>query len=97
MPTSFQVGLHYRVGPGRILASVAHQNDRTASNSDATLFASATTITCPSAPTSTRSSPSSSNHNEAQFSPATAGAPGGFTPAPGEDGRAFQLGIRHHF
>jgi predicted porin len=37
------------------------------------------------------------NQNEAQYSPATAGAPGGFTKTPGEDGRAFQVGMRYHF
>jgi len=36
---SVQVGAQYRVGPGRILASVARQNDRMPSDSDATLFA----------------------------------------------------------
>ena len=36
---SYQVGLHYRLGQGRLMASAARQNDRTASNSDATLMA----------------------------------------------------------
>jgi len=94
--SSVQAGLHYRRGPGVILASVAHQNDRTAADSDATfalgykyflskrtdLYAVAAFIR---------------NQREAQYSPTTAGAPGGFTRAPGEDGRAFQLGVRHQF
>ena len=36
---SAQIGLHYKIGAGRIMASVARQNDRTRSNSDATLAA----------------------------------------------------------
>ena len=36
---SYQVGLHYKVGAGRVMASAAHQNDRTSSDSDANLYA----------------------------------------------------------
>jgi predicted porin len=37
------------------------------------------------------------NDNEAQYSPGISGAPGGFTRAPGEDGRAILIGVRHRF
>ena len=94
---SYQAGLHYKVGNGRIMTSFAHQNDRTASNSDANLFAigydhflsKRTDIYTVFANIKTK--------NEAQYAPGTAGNPGGFTKGPGEDGRALQIGIRHRF
>jgi predicted porin len=94
---SYQVGLHYRVGPGRVLASVAHQVDRTSSHSDATLFALGYNYYLSKRTDIYAVAAFIRNDNEAQYSPATAGAPGGFTPAPGDDGRAFQLGVRHRF
>ena len=94
---SVQAGLHYRLGPGRILVSVAHQNDRTASDSDALLFALGYNYYLSKRTDIYAVASFIKNDNEAQYSPATAGAPGGFTRAPGEDGRAFQLGLRHRF
>jgi predicted porin len=94
---SVQAGLHYRLGPGRILASVAHQNDRTSSGSDALLFALGYNYYLSKRTDIYAVASFIKNDNEAQYSPATAGAPGGFTKAPGEDGRAFQLGMRHRF
>jgi predicted porin len=95
--TSFQVGLHYHYGPGRIVLSVAHQNDRTPSDSDATLFALGYNYYLSKRTDLYAVAAFIRNQNEAQYSPATAGAPGGFTRTPGEDGRAFQLGIHHKF
>jgi predicted porin len=94
---SVQAGLHYRIGAGRILASVARQNDRTASDSDATLFALGYNYFLSKRTDLYAVAAFIKNDNDAQYSPATAGAPGGFTKAPGDDGRAFQLGIRHRF
>lgn len=94
---SYQAGLHYRLGPGRIMASLAHQNDRTPSNSDATLFALGYDYFLSRRTDLYAVAAFIRNMREAQYSPATAGAPGGFTKAPGEDGRAFQLGVRHRF
>jgi predicted porin len=94
---SYQVGLHYRIGAGRILASVARQDDRMATNSDATLFALGYNYYLSKRTNLYAVAAFIRNQNEAQYSPATAGAPGGFTRAPGEDGRAFQLGVRHEF
>jgi predicted porin len=94
---SVQFGLQYRIGPHRILASVAHQNDRGPSDSDATLFALGYNYFLTKRTDIYAVASFIRNDNEAQYSPATAGAPGGFTPSPGEDGRAFQLGMRYHF
>jgi hypothetical protein len=95
--TSYQVGLHYRYGPGRIMLSVARQNDHTPSDSDATLFALGYNYYLSKRTDIYAVAAFIRNQNEAQYSPAIAGAPGGFTRTPGEDGRAFQLGIRHKF
>lgn len=94
---SVQAGLHYRLGAGRIMASVAHQNDRTASDSDAMLFALGYNYFLSKRTDIYAVAAFIKNDNEAQYSPATAGAPGGFTKTPGDDGRAFQLGLRHRF
>ena len=94
---SVQAGLQYRIGAGRILASIAHQNDRTAPDSDAMLFALGYNYFLSKRTDIYAVASFIRNDNEAQYSPATAGAPGGFTKAPGDDGRAFQLGVRHRF
>jgi predicted porin len=94
---SWQFGLHYRLGPGRIMASYAHQNDRTASNSDANLYAIGYDYNLSKRTDIYTVAAQINNKNEAQYTPATAGSPGGFTRRPGETGRAFQIGVRHRF
>ena len=94
---SYQAGLHYKVGNGRIMTSFAHQNDRTASNSDANLFAIGYDHFLSKRTDIYTVFANIKNKNEAQYAPGTAGNPGGFTKAPGEDGRALQIGIRHRF
>jgi predicted porin len=93
----YQAGLQYRVGASRFLASIARQNDRTPSDSDATLLALGYNYFLSKRTDVYAVASYIKNDNEAQYSPATAGSPGGFTPAPGENGRAFQLGVRHRF
>jgi predicted porin len=95
--TSYQLGLHYRYGPGRIIASVARQNDHMASDSDATLYALGYNYYLSKRTDMYAVVSFIDNKGEAQFSPASGGAPGGFTKSPGEDGRAIQLGVRHRF
>jgi predicted porin len=95
--TGVQVGLHYHIGPGRIVASVAHQNDHMVTNSDATLYAIGYNYYLSKRTDLYAVASFIINDSQAQFSPTIAGAPGGFTTAPGEDGRAFLLGIRHRF
>jgi predicted porin len=94
---SYQIGGHYKIGAGRIIASYAHQNDRTASNSDADLFAIGYNHFLSKRTDLYAVASVTKNDNEAQYAPGTAGAPGGFTKGPGEDGRAFQIGVRHRF
>jgi predicted porin len=94
---SFQLGLHYKIGAGRIMASVAHQNDRSDSNSDANLFALGYDYNLSKRTDIYTVLAQINNNNEAQYAPGTAGSPGGFTPAPGDNGRALQIGMRHRF
>jgi predicted porin len=95
--SSYQFGLQYRIGPGRLMASVAYQNDRTASDSDATQFALGYFHNMSKRTDLYMAASFIRNLREAQYSPGIAGTPGGFTRSPGEDGRAFQIGVRHRF
>ncbi len=94
---SYQLGLHYRIGSGRIMASVARQNDRTSSNSDATLMAVGYDYNLSKRTDIYTVFANIKNQNDGQYTPGAAGSPGGFTLVPGEDSRAVQIGIRHRF
>lgn len=95
--SSYQLGLHYRVGAGRIMASVAHQNDRTSSDSDANLFAVGYDYNLSKRTDIYTVAALINNKNDAQYIPGAAGSPGGFTKTPGDKGRGYQIGIRHRF
>lgn len=94
---SMQVGFHYSLGAGRIMASVARQNDRTVSNSDATLMAIGYDHNLSKRTDVYTVFANINNKNEGQYTPGIAGAPGGFTKVAGESSHAFQVGIRHRF
>ena len=94
---SLQLGMHYKIGAGRIMASVARQNDRTVSNSDATLVAIGYDYNLSKRTDVYTVLANIKNMNDGQYTPGSAGAPGGFTKTPGDDSRAIQLGIRHRF
>ena len=94
---SYQLGLHYRVGAGRVMASVAHQNDRSASNSDANLFALGYNYNLSKRTDIYTVVAQINNKNEGQYIPGAAGSPGGFAKVPGDHSRAVQVGVRHRF
>lgn len=94
---SFQVGAHYRMGAGRVMVSAAHQNDRTASDSDAKQFSLGYDYNLSKRTDVYAVTSFIWNQNDGQYVPGTAGAPGGFAKVPGENTRAIQLGIRHRF
>jgi len=94
---SYQLGLHYRVGGGRVMASVAHQNDRGASNSDANLFALGYDYNLSKRTDIYTVVAQINNKNESQYIPGAAGSPGGFAKVPGDHSRAVQVGVRHRF
>ena len=94
---SYQVGLHYRVGAGRVMASVAHQNDRSNSDSDANLFALGYDYNLSKRTDIYTVVAQINNKNEGQYIPGAAGSPGGFAKVPGSNARAVQVGVRHRF
>jgi predicted porin len=94
---SYQLGMHYRVGAGRIMASFAHQNDRSSSDSDANLFALGYDYNLSKRTDLYTAVAQINNKNDGQYIPGSAGSPGGFTKNPGENSRAVQVGIRHRF
>jgi predicted porin len=94
---SVQIGLHYKIGAGRVMASWARQNDRTTSNSDATLMAIGYDYNLSKRTDIYTVFANIQNQNDGQYTPGAAGAPGGFTKVVGEDSRAIQVGIRHRF
>jgi predicted porin len=94
---SYQIGAHYRIGAGRIMASVATQNDRTANNSDAKQFSIGYDYNLSKRTDVYAVTSVISNQNDGQYIPGSAGSPGGFAKVPGETTKAIQLGIRHRF
>ncbi len=95
--SSLQFGGHYKVGSGRIMASIAHQNDRMASNSDALQYAIGYDHFLSKRTDVYAVAAAIKNRNDGQYVPGTAGAPGGFGKVPGANTSAVQLGIRHRF
>lgn len=94
---SYQIGGHYAIGAGRIMASVAKQNDKTTSNSDATLMAVGYDYNMSKRTDVYTVFSYIKNQNDGQYTPPAASAPGGFTKVAGENSSAFQIGIRHRF
>jgi len=94
---SISVGLHYRIGNGRIMASISHQNDQTANNNDATLYALGYDYNLSKRTDVYTVLAYIKNDNGAQYASGAASAPCNFTSAGGEAGRAFQVGMRHRF
>jgi predicted porin len=94
---SYQIGAHQRFGAGRFMVSIAHQNDRTASNSDANLVAVGYDYNLSKRTDIYTVVAQIDNKNEGQYIPGAAGSPGGFARTPGETTRAYQIGIRHRF
>ena len=94
---SVQIGAHYRMGPGRLMVSIAQQNDRTSSNSDARLFAIGYDYNLSKRTDIYTVAAQIRNQNDGQYIPGAAGSPGGFTKTPGERTHAYQVGMRHRF
>jgi predicted porin len=79
------------------MASVARQDDRSTSNSDATLMAVGYDHNLSKRTDVYTVFANIKNQNDGQYTPGIAGAPGGFTKVAGDDSHAFQIGIRHKF
>jgi len=94
---SYQVGMHYAIGSGRVMGSISRQNDRTANNNDATQYAIGYDYNLSKRTDIYTVLAYIKNDNGAQYAPGAASAPGGFTSAAGESGKALQVGMRHRF
>jgi predicted porin len=94
---SIQIGAHYRMGPGRFMVSIAQQDDRTPSDSDARLVAFGYDYNLSKRTDIYTVAAQIHNTNDGQYIPGAAGSPGGFAKVPGERTRAFQVGLRHRF
>lgn len=94
---SLSIGMHYRIGSGRIMGSVSRQNDKTAFNNDATQYAIGYDYNLSKRTDIYTVFSYIKNSNAAQYAPGAASAPGGFTSEEGQAGRALQVGMRHRF
>lgn len=94
---SYQIGMHYRVGAGRIMASVVRQDDKTPSNSDATQYGIGYDHNLSKRTDIYTVLAYIKNTNQGQYALGAASASGGFTAVPGDSSRGVQFGIRHRF
>jgi predicted porin len=94
---SASVGLHYKLGSGRILTSVSRTDDRTPADGDVTQFAIGYDYLFSKRTDIYTVLAFIKNKGPAQYAIGAASAPGGFTANPGEDSRGIQFGIRHKF
>jgi predicted porin len=94
---SYQVGMHYRMGAGRIMASVVRQDDKTASNSDATQYGLGYDYDLSKRTDIYAVVAYIKNQNDGQYALGAASASGGFTSRAGESSKGVQLGMRHRF
>ena len=94
---SYSLGMHYKVGNGRVMASYSHQDDKTLSNSDVTQYGLGYDYNLSKRTDVYAVYGYTKNQNDGQYAPGAASAPGGFTELPGQAGRVFQFGVRHRF
>lgn len=94
---SYSVGMHYKIGNGRIMGSVSRQNDKTAFDNDATQYAIGYDYNLSKRTDIYTVLAYIKNTNRAQYAPGAASASGGFTSDGGVSGKAIQIGMRHRF
>ena len=94
---SYQLGFHYRIGSGRVMASVVRQDDKTASNSDATQYGLGYDYNLSRRTDLYTVLAYIKNQNDGQYAIGAASASGGFTANPGQASKGIQIGIRHRF
>ncbi|KQV78959.1 hypothetical protein ASD15_19990 [Massilia sp. Root351] len=94
---SYQVGFHYKVGAGRIMASVVRQDDKRADASDATQYGIGYDYNLSKRTDVYLVGAYIKNENDGQYAIGAASASGGFTSKPGESSKGIQIGMRHRF
>lgn len=91
------LGMHYNVGPGRVMASVNRVNDKRAGNGDATMFALGYDYFLSKRTDMYVLAARIRNDNVAQYALGGGGYFGGSSSQRGRDGNSTQVGIRHRF
>ena len=94
---SYQVGFHYKVGAGRIMASVVRQDDKRVDASDATQYGIGYDYNLSKRTDVYLVGAYIKNENDGQYAIGAASASGGFTSKPGESSKGIQIGMRHRF
>lgn len=94
---SFHLGMHYKIGNGRLMAGISHQDDKTVLDSGATLYSVGYDYYLSKRTDIFAVLSYMKNKNQGQYAPGIAAAAGGFTATPGMDAKALQIGIRHKF
>lgn len=94
---SFQAGFHYKVGAGRVMASVVRQDDKRADASDATQFGLGYDYNLSKRTDVYLIGAYIKNENDGQYAIGAASASGGFTSKAGESSKGVQIGMRHRF
>ncbi len=93
----YTVGMQYRIGAGRIMGVLGLNNDKKASNSDATLYAVGYDHDLSKRTDVYVTLAHVANKNGSQRTPGGAGYYSGFSSAPGQGATALQWGMRHKF
>ncbi|CAN5243153.1 porin [soil metagenome] len=93
----YTVGMQYRIGAGRILGVLGFNNDKKASNSDATLFAVGYDHDLSKRTDLYATLAHVTNKNGSQRTPGAAGYYSGFSSDPGRSANVLQVGMRHKF
>lgn len=94
---SYQAGFHYKVGAGRIMASVVRQDDKRADASDATQYGLGYDYNLSKRTDVYLVGAYIKNENDGQYAIGAASASGGFTGKRGESSKGIQVGMRHRF
>jgi predicted porin len=94
---SYQAGFHYKMGQGRVMASVVRQDDRRADASDATQYGLGYDYNLSKRTDVYVFGAYIKNENDGQYAVGAASASGGFTGKPGMSSKGVQIGMRHRF
>ncbi|MRV75754.1 porin [Duganella sp. FT92W] len=94
---SYQAGFHYRMGQGRVMASIVRQDDKRADASDATQYGLGYDYNLSKRTDVYLIGAYIKNENDGQYAIGAASASGGFTAKPGMSSKGVQIGMRHRF
>jgi len=94
---SYQAGFHYKMGEGRLMASVVRQDDKRADASDATQYGIGYDHNLSKRTDVYLVGAYIKNENDGQYAIGAASASGGFTAKPGMSSKGEQIGMRHRF